>query len=104
LLVSEDWLGRDTRPRFADDAAVRAMLNAIPVNAVLIDHAIEAWQARPYHQQIERLLKADPEHWQHRASYRITRYGQTDPRPADLYLRRTPRTRPADLAYTRQLL
>jgi hypothetical protein len=88
LLVSEDWLGRSSHPRFATDDAMRAMLDAIPVNAVMIDHAIEANQIRHYHQQIEQLLKADPEHWQRHASYDITRYGQPHPHAVDIYLRK----------------
>jgi hypothetical protein len=107
LLVSEDWLGRASHPRFATDDAMRTMLDAIPVNAVMIDHAIEANQARPYHQQIEQLLKADPEHWQRRASYDITRYGQQHPHAVDVYLRKPRDSSPAqiiNLAYLGQLM
>ncbi|MYN42075.1 hypothetical protein GTP55_22225 [Duganella sp. FT109W] len=107
LLVSEDWLGRGSQPRFATGDAMRAMLDAIPVNAVVIDHAIEANQARPYHQQIEQLLQADSEHWQRHASYDITRYGQQYPHAVDVYLRR-PRdgdvAQTINLAYLGQLM
>jgi hypothetical protein len=107
LLVSEDWLGRASRPRFATNDAMRAMLDAIPVNAVMIDHAIEASQARPYHQQIEQLLKADPEHWTRHSSYDITRYGQQQARAVDVYLRRPRGGSPSptiNLAYVGQLM
>jgi hypothetical protein len=107
LLVNEDWLGRASRPRFATGDAMRAMLDAIPVNAVMIDHAIEASQARPYHRQIEQLLKDDPEHWTRHASYDITRYGQQQARAVDVYLRRPRGGSPAptvNLAYLGQLM
>ncbi|EEF24958.1 conserved hypothetical protein, partial [Ricinus communis] len=76
LLVSEDWLGRNSQPRFASIDALRAMLDAIPVNAILIDRAIEPQQARSYHRQLAALIEADPQHWQRHASYNITRYGE----------------------------
>lgn len=107
LLVSEDWLGRASHPRFATDDAMRAMLDAIPVNAVMIDHAIESNQARRYHQQIEQLLQADPEHWQRHASYDITRYGQPHPHAVDLYVRKPRDSHTAqtiNLAYLGQLM
>jgi hypothetical protein len=107
LLVSEDWLGRASRPRFANGDAMRAMLDAIPVNAVMIDHAIEAGQARPYHRQIEQLLQADPGHWQCHASYDITRYGQPHARAVDVYLRKPRNSNAAqtiNLAYLGQLM
>ncbi len=107
LLVSEDWLGRASRPRFATNDAVRTMLDAIPVNAVVIDHAIEASQARSYHRQIEQLLKADPEHWTPHASYDITRYGQRQAQAVDVYLRRPRGGSPSptvNLAYLGQLM
>jgi hypothetical protein len=107
LLVSEDWLGRASQPRFASAQAMRSMLDAVPVYAVLIDHAIEAMQARPYHQQIEQLLKAHPEDWRLAASYDITRYGQRQARAVDVYLRRQggdSSAQAVNLAYVGQLM
>lgn len=88
LLVSEDWLGRASQPRYASAPDLRAMLDAIPVQALVIDHAIADEQRRSYHRDIEQLLKAHPEDWQLQASYDITRYGELLPRAADVYLRR----------------
>ncbi|MRX11124.1 hypothetical protein GJ697_25190 [Pseudoduganella sp. FT25W] len=104
LLVSEDWLGRASHPRFADAPAMRAMLDAIPVNAVMIDHAIEPAQARAYHQQIEQLIKSHPEDWRLFASYDITRYGRLQARAVEVYLRRDHGAQAVNLAYVGRLM
>lgn len=88
VLVDEDWLGRNTKVRFGTDQEIRAMLDAVPVSALMIDHATDKVLERPYRQQVEQIIKANPQDWKLLASYDVTRYGKLMPRAVDLYVRR----------------
>lgn len=88
VLVSEDWLGRNTRVRFSSDDDIRSLLDSIPVSALVIDHATDKRLARPYRQQVERIVAADPGRWTLSASYDVTRRGQFTPGAVDVYVRR----------------
>ncbi|MET3130640.1 hypothetical protein AAKU55_000898 [Oxalobacteraceae bacterium GrIS 1.11] len=90
ILVEEDWLGRGSRDRFPTEEELHTLLDAIPVDAVMVDEAIvEQWQ-RPYHERLGKLLRRDTRNWRLGAAFRVVRHGQSYPAAVRVYLRRRP--------------
>lgn len=90
ILISEDWLGRDIRARFQTDASMRAMLDMVPVDAVLVDEAILPHWRRPYHAQLARLVRGDAANWRLGGTYGIVRNGAQQQGLASIYFRVRP--------------
>lgn len=87
VLVSEDWLGRNSRPRFANVEQLRAMLAQVPVRAVMIDEAIDRHWQRGYHQQLAELMRSDSATWRHAGTFPVVRYGVQAPGRVSVYVR-----------------
>lgn len=88
ILVSEDWLGRNTRERFPAPQDLRRLLDALPVQAVMIDDALVKDWRRPYHQQLAQLVRADPDTWRAGGAYHVIRNGKPGPGLVSIYFRR----------------
>lgn len=87
MLVTEDWLGRNTQERFGTDAELRTLLDKLAVNVVIIDRATEPQWVRPYHRRVEKLLESDPQHWILMGTYDVFRHGRANLKSVDLYRR-----------------
>lgn len=96
ILVSEDWLGRHSRSRFPAPADLRKLLDALPVEAVMIDDALVKEWRRPYHKQLAELMRADPRTWRSGGAYHVIRNGKPSPGLVSVYFRQRPgQARPA---------
>lgn len=91
ILVSEDWLGRNSHNRFGTADELRKLLDSIPVDAIIVDQAINPKWHRPYHEMIAQLLHKDTSNWSLEGTYDVTRNGKTKPGSVNIFLRkRTP--------------
>jgi hypothetical protein len=108
VLVDEDWLGRNTKVRFGTDQEIRAVLDAVPVSALMIDHATDKALERPYRRQVEQIIRSDPQDWKLLSTHDVIRYGKLMPKAVDIYVR-VPRSEHAvadsiDMEYVGKLM
>jgi hypothetical protein len=97
ILVSEDWLGRGSRDRFGTVDDLRKLLDSIPIEAVMVDKAINPQLHRPYHERLAQLLHTDTRTWNLEGTYDVIRNGKTKPDSVSIFIRqRSPGSTPAD--------
>lgn len=98
ILVSEDWLGRDSHNRFGTIEELRKLLDSIPVDAVVVDEAINPQWHRPYHEMAAQLLHKDKSNWSLEGAYDVIRNGKKKPASVSIFLRkRTPSSQLPDV-------
>lgn len=89
ILVSEDWLGRNSTPRYGSIDELRTLLDKVPVRAVMIDEAIvKTWQ-RGYHNDLAMLVRSDSANWRLAGTYPVQRNGETSQGRVSVYVRQT---------------
>jgi hypothetical protein len=87
ILVSEDWLGRNPRDHFGTLDELRKLLDSIPVEAVMVDEAVNPQWHRPYHEMVAQLLHTDTCTWNLEGTYEVIRNGKSKPDSVSIFIR-----------------
>ena len=87
ILISEDWLGRNPRDHFGSLDELRKFLDSIPVEAVMVDEAINPQWHRAYHKLLAQLLHTDTRTWSLEGTYEVIRNGKTKPDSVSVFIR-----------------
>jgi hypothetical protein len=107
MLVDEDWLMRNWTSRVSTTEEIDAMLERIPVNAVIIDTIWHEFQKRPYHTLLREALENAPARWKKVGTYPLRRGGQLFPKALQVYVSsggpRSPRQHPIDTDFIRSV-
>lgn len=104
ILVSEDWLGRNSRPRYGSIDELRTLLDKVPVQAVMVDEAIvKTWQ-RSYHNDLATLVRSDTAHWRLAGSYPVVRSGAAAQGRVSVYVRQGTAPASADMRLVARLM
>jgi 4-amino-4-deoxy-L-arabinose transferase-like glycosyltransferase len=88
ILAGGDWLWRNTQDRFDTTEKLRALLDQIPVNIIVIDDQVSPGYRLPYQDRLRKLVTSDSNQWAPIGSYPETREGIAFANCLHVYARR----------------
>ena len=88
ILVSEDWVGRNSQDRYDTPDELATLLNDIPVAIIAIDDRVPSYEHRPYHDRLRMLVAGNNAQWEQIGSYTLVRGQSTFANAVHVYARR----------------
>lgn len=89
-LVSSDWMGRDYKAKYSDQATLLKLLDSLSIDTLLLDLSVPEAQLKPHEIQLKAALESPDSDWLQMRLQTIHRHALTAPGELRIYRRRPP--------------